>query len=273
MIYTCIESVEIELNYLNILRDHLREYLHNTRQYNKSYLNVEYKNGVRYYHRICEQDGIKTRRYVGKCDNPGIQVLHRRAYAKKALELCENNIKLLTMVVAKHRSLEPQEVIKGVGKAYQEAEYVAYEVMDITSRNEWLVNEERICEEAGPYKPEGLRHISEDGVPKRSKGEVIIANTLLSQGLCYIYEPVRRINGIDFRPDFVVYNDKTGEEVIIEYMGMLNDEQYRRDAHRKIENYILGGYTLGKDLMIFMDNEDGNIDSCKIKKIMEAFLA
>lgn len=95
----------------------------------------------------------------------------------------------------------------------------------------------------------------------RSKSECVIADALYMNGIAYRYEPKLYINGRLFRPDFEIYT-KDGRHIIWEHLGIMDNEEYRRKAFEKIEQYILAGFVIGVDLIITMDGLGGRaIDS------------
>jgi hypothetical protein len=64
-----------------------------------------------------------------------------------------------------------------------------------------------------------------DGHAVRSKAEVIIDNYLYNRGNAHAYEPVLFCGNKKLIPDFLLKNDD-GEDVCIEYWGLLNDDAY-----------------------------------------------
>lgn len=114
------------------------------------------------------------------------------------------------------------------------------------------------------------------GEDVRSKSELIIANMLYSNGIDYEYEPVLELNGETRRPDFVIYDDDSGETYYWEHLGMCTNRGYREDWKRKEhwyrKNDILphreGG---GKNgiLLTSRDTKKGGINSEKIEKLVK----
>src|SRR5262249_32751391 len=118
----------------------------------------------------------------------------------------------------------------------------------------------------------GIRH-EEDGVPYaehlihrtlrgelvRSKSELVIANHLHRLGLPYIYE--RPLEGTrapgKLRPDFSFVDD-AGDVILLEHLGMLEREDYRRAWEWKKTWYEANGFFEGKNL--FTTTEDGGLD-------------
>lgn len=75
---------------------------------------------------------------------------------------------------------------------------------------------------------------TQQGELVKSKGELLIANFLYSEGLKYAYErPIRLGKRIIVRPDFYLKR----YDVFIEFWGMLNDEKYQRNSRWKVAHY------------------------------------
>ena len=75
---------------------------------------------------------------------------------------------------------------------------------------------------------------TQEGELVKSRGELLIANFLHSEGLKYVYErPIRLGRRIIVRPDFYLKR----YDVIIEFWGMLDDEKYLRNSRWKVAHY------------------------------------
>ncbi|PEQ91712.1 RNA helicase [Bacillus sp. AFS006103] len=124
----------------------------------------------------------------------------------------------------------------------------------------------------GAFLEDRLIHRTTNGNLVRSKSEVIIADLLHASGVEYEYEQPLTLNGITRYPDFTLENDDTGETYYWEHCGMLYDSSYYDRWKKKLEWYKQGGILpleKGGTLIITEDNENGGIDSSKIKKIIE----
>lgn len=118
------------------------------------------------------------------------------------------------------------------------------------------------------------------GEDVRSKSELIIANMLHSENIDYEYEPVIEFNNEVRRPDFVIYNDDSGETYYWEHLGMCRNREYRDGWRRKEQwyrkNQILpykeGGGENGV-LLISKDTKRGGIDSKEIEKLIKIIKA
>lgn len=78
-----------------------------------------------------------------------------------------------------------------------------------------------------PFKTKG-------GELVKSRGELLVADFLHSEGLKYAYErPIRLGRHVIVRPDFYLKR----YDVVIEFWGMLDDENYQRNSRWKVSHY------------------------------------
>lgn len=118
-----------------------------------------------------------------------------------------------------------------------------------------------------PYV-EGLIHTTENGLIVRSKSEVIIANMLNEHKVEFEYEKLINENGHRYIPDFT-FEDASGDTIIWEHLGMLDNPAYKDSWKRKLEFYNSIGFIEGNNLFTTRDHEDGSIHSDEIKIIID----
>ncbi|MCR4656812.1 MAG: hypothetical protein K5770_11370 [Lachnospiraceae bacterium] len=119
-------------------------------------------------------------------------------------------------------------------------------------------------------------YYTQRGERVRSKSELIIADTLFRYGVPYKYEyPLKLNNGrgiITKRPDFVALNIETLELMIIEHLGMLDQEKYYRNNIEKIDLYEKNGYLIGKNLILLHETSYKALNTEMVGKYIEEFL-
>jgi ATP-dependent exoDNAse (exonuclease V) alpha subunit len=120
-----------------------------------------------------------------------------------------------------------------------------------------------------PYA-DHLIHRTLKGHMVRSKSELAIANMLFQMGEGledYHYE--RPLDGTKepgrLRPDFT-FIDAGGDPIIWEHLGMLSRGDYKRAWEWKEAWYFTNGFTIGSTLFTTEDEENGGLDSEKIRK-------
>ncbi len=117
---------------------------------------------------------------------------------------------------------------------------------------------------------------TQKGERVRSKSEIIIADTLARYGIPYKYEcPLRLKDGRQVttrRPDFTVLNITTLEEMIIEHLGMLDQDRYFQKNIDKIDLYERNGYLIGKNLILLHETSYRPLDTVILEKYIRQFL-
>jgi hypothetical protein len=106
----------------------------------------------------------------------------------------------------------------------------------------------------------GRRYLTHAGVRVRSKAEKIIADFLTDNGLQYFYEPIVRVNGCQFRPDFYL----PGLGVFYEHFG------YDTEAHLRAAEAKLARYHAADVPFIYTTfNDEPDIEDVIVDKLAE----
>ena len=102
-----------------------------------------------------------------------------------------------------------------------------------------------------PPHAENLIHKTEKGHMVRSKSELIISNLLYREAIEYGYEQALDGSKASGRlhPDFS-FADASGDRVIWEHLGMMDDDEYVRGWKWKLQWYQQNGFVLDKDLFV-----------------------
>ena len=126
----------------------------------------------------------------------------------------------------------------------------------------------RLDKEEIPYV-EGLIHKTlKPNLIVRSKSEVIIANQLYEKDIKFDYEKMIQENGRRCIPDFT-FEDASGDTILWEHLGLLNNPAYRESWERKLAFYKSIGYVEGVNLFTTRDHENGSIDSLEIAEVIK----
>ena len=89
-------------------------------------------------------------------------------------------------------------------------------------------------------------------------------------GIPYRYEEMVQLkSGKKAYPDFTLLNTKTREEVYFEHFGLLDDEEYRGEALRKLEEYRRSGIFSGRNLMFSYETEGIPLDIKGIREMIK----
>lgn len=125
-----------------------------------------------------------------------------------------------------------------------------------------------------PYKPLGF----EENAPEfyspgklrvRSKSEVIITGRLEYFSVIFLYEFPLIINGISFRPDFLILKMPEKKEFYWEHFGLMDEENYREKSLRKINFYAENGIVQGDNLIITMESSRMPLSTTVIDRIIQ----
>lgn len=116
---------------------------------------------------------------------------------------------------------------------------------------------------------EGLIHkTKKEGLIVRSKSEVIIANELITRGIPFEYERMLEEGGHRCLPDFS-FEDASGDTIIWEHLGMLDNPAYKASWEKKKKIYEELGYIEGENLFTTRDHENGAFDSTEVINIID----
>lgn len=199
-------------------------------------------NNVTQYYMVV--DG--KRKYLSKKkDREMICKLAQERYAAKVLPEVEKLKKAINSFIADYDASKLEAIYNQMPDELKEYT-VSYTPDYDEYGEEWANREYR-----RKTPPENPDYKTDNGEIVRSKSELIIANKLKSMGLKYRYENARLIKGLGtVYPDFTILDPNTGEEVILEHFGLMDDEDYLdRSFFRKMIAYACNGIVPGKGLI------------------------
>lgn len=131
--------------------------------------------------------------------------------------------------------------------------------------------------EVSPYKkydkyPEMLRHRTlKPGEFVRSKLEVSGANNMYTLEIPYKYEKMIRVGEYDIAVDFTALDTRVFREIPVEFFGMMENAEYRKNHDRKMINYISSGYIPGVNMLAFYETTEAPLDQLFIRRTLEDF--
>jgi ATP-dependent exoDNAse (exonuclease V) alpha subunit len=137
----------------------------------------------------------------------------------------------------------------------------------------------QIGDKGGRFLEERLIHLTQRGDLVRSKSELIVADNLHREGVCYTYERALTLDGALKYPDFTIDDEDSGVTYYWEHCGMLSDAKYRERWAAKqqwyrdhqILPYQEGGGKKGT-LIVTEDTRQGAISSQEILRIIRTVL-
>ncbi len=232
----------------------------------------------RYYYSFIDGDGRQRAKSLGLPTDPRVIRFKQFKYNEVLRSVLKKDRILLKRFIRalekSHYRYDPEAIDSLLSPINVDHTGLVNKCPGVISPQDWL----RI-----PYESNGLEvatarsHITCDGTRVRSKGEVIIYNTLKMLGVPFRYEQTIILtdeNGARVRrvPDFVILRPD-GTEVILEYLGKIDDDEYLLENLRKIQLYRRNGYDLGENLFIVGDSYGGWIDSQQIVKLVEFIMS
>ena len=126
--------------------------------------------------------------------------------------------------------------------------------------------------EGGAGYPEHLVYKGSRGKYLRSKSEVIIDMMLYKYGIPFRYEDKLILdNGIYIYPDFTVRHPISGKRMYWEHFGLMDKQDYRNSACKKIRLYCDNGIIPSIDLIATFETVDHPLDVEKVEKIIQEF--
>jgi len=95
----------------------------------------------------------------------------------------------------------------------------------------------------------------------RSKSEALMVRILEERGIPFLYEkPLSLRPNHLFHPDFTLLRPLDRCEIIWEHFGMMDNEEYRNNAFRKIRIYEANGYFSGINMIITFETAEHQLD-------------
>lgn len=76
-----------------------------------------------------------------------------------------------------------------------------------------------------------------------------------SHGIEYEYEQAYLFESYQFRPDFTLRHPRTGEIVIYEHFGKIDDPDYYRKVIEKLMMYWMHGFRVGENLVFSVETK------------------
>ena len=111
------------------------------------------------------------------------------------------------------------------------------------------------------------------GVEVRSKSEAYIASRLKERGLPVRYECELQLRNGPIYPDFTILDPRTERIYSWEHLGMMDDEDYAKNAAHKVSEYAAAGYYLMKDLIITSETKNRPLDFGLVDHLIEYYFA
>ena len=228
-------------------------------------------NGKHYYY-VKKQ--AKRYRYLGDQDDRTVRRIREARFMKEAIRRIDHDIDLINALQNGFESYEPVFINEGLPEVYRCNMYPVSEAYKRRSA-EWLSRKLDYQKTFPENYPQNKRHRTSDGVMVKTISELTLYERFRAAGLAQVYElplPMKDY-GPPLYPDFTLLSpvDMT-TEIIVEFVGRLDQRGYREDFARKVGRYIASGYIPGVNLFFIYSDSEGNIDSMQITKVIADIL-
>ena len=110
-----------------------------------------------------------------------------------------------------------------------------------------------------------------NGERMRSKSEKIIADSLYYNKIPYKYEKPLNIDGMTVYPDFTVLNVKERKEIYWEHFGMMDNDDYSKNAVKKIQIYENSGCHMGERIVYSFETKTSPLNTKYIENIINYY--
>ena len=187
------------------------------------------KKGGFYYH-------VTDGKEMGITRNPAlIQSLCRKKYLLAREKQLDDNMSTISQGIDKWNDATPEEMIRSFSHVYQSVpgEYFFHPSIQRFLEKPSVKN---------PYQLEEGVLFSKNGVPVRSKSEMLIANQLEDYNIPYRYEDAITLGKQTKYPDFTIKNPFNGKIVFWEHFGVLHHPGYEQKMNDKMSLYLEYGY-------------------------------
>jgi len=230
------------------------------------YLTVQpRKNGNRLYWVFQEKKGNEVRR-IQKClqasDFSIAKGLQQKRLCKIQIKAYKNNLKWIRNFLKHYIPCDEDILMTQIKEPY--CSLPGFEQMD-HAKQEAVKSE-------NPYYREHLIFRNSIGECFRSKAEMHISELLLNKNILYRYEEKLEIDGEIKYPDFVVKKSGSNERKYIEYLGMMDRDDYGASAMKKIKWYLDHGFVPGRDVIFLYENDRSGMDLAAIQNQIEMLL-
>ncbi len=217
--------------------------------------------------------GAGGRTYLSKKKPEALQLLAQKKYEEALLLISENNLTIWDDVISSlQKGLGPESAMSEVPVTLQPYITVPFSSTSdfveqwLMSGKKQMTRKESRDGHLSDWHPENLVYSTDNGERVRSKSEMMIANLLYAMQLPYQYEKPLRFNGKTVFPDFTILDTESRTEVYFEHFGLMDQEDYRTAALRKIKDYEKAGLTMGKDFLFSFESEQVPFDIDWIRK-------
>ncbi|MCR5527485.1 MAG: hypothetical protein K6F39_08955 [Lachnospiraceae bacterium] len=202
--------------------------------------------------------------YLKKSERNLAIKLAQKKYIEEVIKTLKNEVLAIKAYVDKHNAENLSKLLDD-SKAY--AKLIKDELISEAPIGEIWENSEY---EKNLRYEESLRFKTAAGHMVRSKSEVLIASALYQNGIPYRYENKMEFGRDTVYPDFTILQPLTGELVIWEHFGLMDDPDYVEKMLWKLRLYESNGYVLGENLIMTFESREFPLSIESIEGIIKS---
>ncbi len=224
-------------------------------------------NGYKQFYHVTEENK-SSGKYIRKKDVKLVKALIQKEYSKAFMKQAQDELAMLEDLLSNNEkcAVEDSEQLIHEGKRGYISQYLLSDDLYV---KHWL--DEKY--EMNRMYPEGKVYSTKKGEMVRSKSEVILADMYYDLGIPYRYECalVLKDGRVKF-PDFTVLDVNRRQIIYHEHLGLLDDENYRKENLLKINEYRKNGIYIGKNLMITFETQECPLNVREIRECIKEML-
>ena len=222
------------------------------------------------------------RRVFLRRGDPRLEEYYKAAYAQKAIEVLEGNIKLLRNTEEQILPYDWDSINEMLPKGFRDAHQFLTHIPPLIGERTYDSDGSETIQSENPYNRKELTYPVSNGLYVRSKNEAMIAEKLLEYDLGFFrYEKALDLKRWELNPygEWIyywetVYPDFTipidGGDLYWEHEGMMDDPKYRSDNVHKFDLYFQNKILIPDRLILTMDLlKEVPFDNVAVTKIIE----
>jgi hypothetical protein len=229
---------------------------------------MQEKRGKRTYYYL-RKKGEKNRKYIGTSDSVRVKQIKQNEMARVLLKTLESDRKKLNNCLSVISRCSFENIKNSLPPKYSAIDAD----LCIDNRLNELIAWANMDYEKNKREYPSSKNVAKDGTRMRSKGEVVWYNLLKDSGIPFRYDCIMTFtdrNGFSVKkaPDFLI-QCYDGSFIIIEHLGMLDEDYYSKDFIEKAQIYQISGYVIGSNFFITSDDIHRGTDSQAIERTIE----
>lgn len=227
-------------------------------------LRISKNRGIpRYYHITDPKDTLGN--YISKENQGIVNQLAEKDYLKNMKKEVEAELHDINNYLKKHKSSNLEDIYKNMN------DYRKNLVNPLVLPDELYVQQwENESYTINPYYDTEKKYPTKKDELVQSKSEAILADMYYDLRIPYRYDAELMLrNGKKKYPDFTLLDVKNRRIIYHEHLGMLDDDGYRRNNLRKIDEYRRNGIYPGKNLIITHESEGSYLNVKEIREMVK----